>query len=305
MEKLLPTGACIDELPRARDNFSPDLRLLDQNLGTSLGGCRNSESGKGLDPISLNLSDKEPDGSGIESSKRHRSDSDSSAEDESLECKHNPKLSSVLVRPHHQQQLADEAKRKALMESQRNDKQVFDRNKRMFGMLMGTLKQFKTEETGRERQTIKRSRIEEKLELAVEKERAFINDKVELASPPRQDGEDHSDGTKLDITNRFKNWEQSHRHLRFYIQTQAKPKIFWLPKEHNSTTEKMLKETKDYFSLCVAERTAKLKKELEDFDDDPKVSDEHCQQPSPRIFKGSRSASESRDDCWNSPLLKH
>lgn len=297
MEELIPTDSCIDDLPRGRDNFSSDLRLLGQNLVSSPGRFRSPERGKDLDQTGLDLSDKNPDGGVGKSSKRHRTASESSAEDESLGCKHNPKLSSVLVRPSHQQQLADEDKRRALIESQRNDKQVFNRNKRMFGMLMGTLKQFRTEETGRERQTIKRSKIEEKLELAVEKERACTNDKTDRASPSRKDEEDHCVGTKIDTTNRFKNWEHSHRYLRFYIQTQAKPKIFWLPKEHNSTTEKRLKETKDYFSLCVAERSAKLKKELEDYDDDPKVSDEHCQQPSTGNSERSRSPSASRDDC--------
>lgn len=292
MDKFLQTEPCMGEMLKKSSNSNDDLRLVDRNLITSPMRGKSLE-GDDSNRVKLDLNDKSS-ASKINSKnhKRHRSESESSMEDESVKPRPNSKLLSVLVKPNRQKQPADEAKRKALMESQRNDKQVFDRNRRMFGMLMGTLQQFKTEETDRERLTIKRSRIEEKLELAVEKEKACIDDKLDRVVQQRHHEETHSDGLKLDIMDRFKNWEHSHQHLCSYIQTQTRPKIFWLPKEHNSLTEKRLKETKDYFSLCVAERKAKLKKELDDFDNYSKLSNIDCQQASPKSSEGSSSTNQ-------------
>lgn len=170
-------------------------------------------------------------------------------------------------------------RKEELMQSQRNNKQVFDRNKRMFGMLMGTLKKFKTEETSREEVTLKRSIIDEKI---VESTRVADEDSGPTTRElPRimQDADDEADLVrseiidkaefKLDILGRHKNWESSHKHLASFIQTETRPKIFWLPKEHNESTEKLLKGTRDYYNLFMAERAAKCKKELEDLEKTP------------------------------------
>lgn len=199
--------------------------------------------------------------------RRDRSPSASSVStgsESSLSRRCQTKLSSVLVHPIRKEKtLADEAERKAVLESQRNDKQAFDRNRRMFGLLMGTLQKFKTEETGRETQKIKRFKIEEKLssiDNVTESIETILErpDSENLVKQPEVPYD-----LRTDTTDRLKNWENTHRHLCGFIQTSSKPKIFWLPKEHTATTEKKLKETRDYFSLCIAERTAKFKKEIE------------------------------------------
>lgn len=190
------------------------------------------------------------------------------------------RLSSVLAKRHHDGRTIDspdnddldsKKRKEELMQSQRGNRQVFDRNKRMFGMLMGTLKRFKTEETSREAITLKRSKIDEKLNLGVTD---FTRDVVR--EPPNCPGsvlrDDEQTETidkaemKLDILGRLKNWESSHRHMAAFIQTETRPKIFWLPKEHNPETEKQLRSTKDYYNLFMAERAAKCKKELEDLE---------------------------------------
>lgn len=301
MEKLLPTEVFAEDLPQECDTFDKDLKLLDQNKMASHGRSFIPQAGRVRDSEEINLDDKINNTSAglSKTSKRNRSDSEASSSVRSSESPkpgQSLKLLSVLVKPDSRQRHADEAKRKTLIESQRNDKQIFDRNRRMFGMLMGTLKQFKTEETGRERLTIKRSKIEEKLELAVEKERACVNEGINRVVQPEQYEEVSSDrdDPRDDILGRFKNWEHSHQHLCSYIQTASKPKIFWLPKEHNSITEKRLKETKDYYGLCIAERTAKLRKELDDFDNKSKGHDKPSRQIPSRDLR--ESYSRSSDD---------
>lgn len=182
------------------------------------------------------------------------------------------RLSSVIIKPDRRHEVELQLKRKALIESQSKDKQVLDRNKRMFGVLMGTLQKFKKEESGREEQLSKRIKIEEKLEaqVAIDESPTF-NNRTRLeyrghGGLSRTDELLDLAEQKLDATGRFKNWEQTNKHLCNFIRTETEPRIFWSPREHNQTTEKLLKETKDYFNLCIAERAAKYRKEMHDLD---------------------------------------
>lgn len=172
------------------------------------------------------------------------------------------KLSSFLIQPDRTLDLDIEKKREALLESHRSDPQILARNKRMFGMLMGTLQKFKTEETGRESVTLKRCKVEEKLETST-REREASDVAVKSSTTVQLLKRVDKAEARLDEIGRFKNWEKTHRHLGGYIRTETKPRIFWLPRLHNSKTEQRLKETRDYYSLFMAERTAKFKKELE------------------------------------------
>lgn len=268
MDNILLDGSNTEEL-------NPDFKMLNYNLELSQDDQTKLEALKNQLQVDLkqsanDLHEVRNNTKGAKRDRSESSDSNSSREDNKYHRSgHNVKISSVLVHPNRAIESADnEEKRRAILESQRSDKQVFDRNRRMFGMLMGTLKQFKNEETTRERSTVRRSRVEEKLELAVEEGRVNLGRKEDQMREERQQRKDSIDKEELrqDITERFKNWESNHRQLCSYIQTETKPKIFWLPKQLDSGTEKRLKETRDYFSLCVAERTAKLKKELEELE---------------------------------------
>lgn len=280
MDNILVDSASPKELSKHGDDLNSDLEPLEFNLRPSVGDQKEYETIENRTQADLNHNEYNTHevSSKVKSQKRVRSESrdSSSSEDDidNFKPRHNVKIPSVLVNPNRTIETAkNEGKRRAILESQRNDKQVFDRNKRMFGMLMGTLKQFKTEETTREKSTVRRTKVEEKLELAVEEEKANLDRKLDQFREEGRQKHDIPDNheLRLDITERFKNWESTHRHLCSYIQTDTKPKIFWLPKELDSVTEKRLKETRDYFSLYVAERTAKLKKDLEELDNQTKV----------------------------------
>lgn len=276
MDDILVDGVNFTELNQTGAKLDSDIKLMNCNSKSppSDQTILNSTRSPVKADLNHNLYRRPRISRATRGTKRDRSESgDSTSSREDNECHksgHGIKISSVLVHPNRASELADnEEKRRAILDCQRNDKQVFDRNRRMFGMLMGTLKQFKNEETTRERSTIRRYRVEEKLELAVEDERVNLERKVDQVREERVDNVE----LRLDITERFKNWERTHRQLCSYIQTETRPKIFWLPKELDLGTEKKLKETRDYFSLCVAERTAKLKKEFEELET-PRTPDE-------------------------------
>lgn len=287
MEKFFDNKVDLEALLNERDILDNDLTILNSNLKSLIGTTAYSDVDKRqrnqVDDLKNTNTDNDPGRSVNDWSytlKDTTAEETASLDDDYKEStKQNAlKLSSVLVYPYRKQtqleSVANEVKRKAILESQRNNKQVFNRNKRMFGMLMETLKQFKTEESDREELTTKRCKIEEKLDQAVEEERAAIPQQVQKLLQEKEVKEKLLDKaeTKLDAITRFRNWENTNRHLCCYIQTESKPKLFWLPKTHNSHTEKRKKETKDYFSLCVAERTAKLRKELEELDSSEETS---------------------------------
>lgn len=274
----------LEELRQEREQLSADLKALNQNLQT-LTGKRNQSvlHQRRKDGIEPDLNDDNGGDHSIRYGKRRKSDSGDSGTSpngpNSTETPKTVRLSSVIVQPNRSGPAKERLeapeeveRRKVILESQKSDKRVFDRNKRMFGMLMGTLERFKSEETDRERLTIKRSRIEERLDQEVERERASVTQEVERMLEQRQHKErllDKAD-LRLDILDRFEGWDSTHRHLCNFIRTETKPKIFWLPKEHNPVTERRLKETRDYYGLCRAERTAKLKKEIDELDGEQK-----------------------------------
>lgn len=185
------------------------------------------------------------------------------------------RLRSFIAQPLPNHSGANEKDRQAILASQRKDEKIFNRNRRMFGLIRDTLEQFKTEERtrGESLSNLKRARIEEKqglndpesLSQAIEKQ--TTEGAISKVLVPTC-GERFLIDYKEDLQKRFNNWERSHKHLGKYIQTETKPKIFWLPKEHNKETERRLRGTKDYFSLCLAERAAKLKKNLDELESD-------------------------------------
>lgn len=80
-----------------------------------------------------------------------------------------PTLQSSVVALHKEVKPRDQA-----LEEQKSDKKVMARNKRMFGMILGTLQKFQTEETDRKVVTQKRVEIEKKLEKAEETEKETV-----------------------------------------------------------------------------------------------------------------------------------
>ncbi|CAG2176293.1 unnamed protein product, partial [Oppiella nova] len=156
------------------------------------------------------------------------------------------------------------------LEEQKNDKKSLARNKRMFGMILGTLQKFQNEEsTRKDTQTQKRVEIEKKLDAKAEQERtALRKERRELFLVRREkEAQIRRIEHKMQRVEIHQEWERSHQHLSNYIQTKTKPNLFYLPAKHTPETEKRLQETKDKYRLIVAEKRAKVQKELSEIDE--------------------------------------
>ncbi|CAF1010118.1 unnamed protein product [Adineta ricciae] len=139
------------------------------------------------------------------------------------------------------------------------DQQSTGRNRRMFGVLLGTLNKFKAEANAYNEQTVglKRQEIERRLEEKQEKERENKkHERTELLAT-KKDFQQQLKllNMKLDIKQRLDNAEENHRRLKHFIRTQTKPYVFFLPKGSiDEVLEKKFQESQ-----------TELEKELEEF----------------------------------------
>lgn len=158
---------------------------------------------------------------------------------------------------------------KCVTENQERDCQGLARNKRMFGMILGTLQKFQTEESRRSSATQRREEIEKKLEQEAEQEKANVKkERTELFRELRdKQATERKLQQKIERVESHEQWEKSQAPLSAFIQTKAKPCIFYLPRKMTPESEKRLKDTKDKYRMIVAEKRAKVQKDLNDIEE--------------------------------------
>merc|ERR1711971_747834 len=145
-------------------------------------------------------------------------------------------LSRVVVE---QQKSRDEA---LAEEGQKMDKKEKQRNRRMFGNLLGTLQKFKQDETRVTDRSQKKREVEKKIEEKTEKEKEEAKrTKYELFSEKKkQQQEIKMLQIQMERVQQYELWEKNKRREMQYIKTSAapegQPQIFYLPKEHNDKT---------------------------------------------------------------------
>lgn len=157
---------------------------------------------------------------------------------------------------------------KSATDSQDRDCKGLARNKRMFGMILGTLQKFQTEESRRSSATQRRAEIEKKLDQEAEEERAHVKkERTELFKELRdKQVMERKLQLKIERVESQEQWEKSQAPLSSFIQTKCKPCLFYLPKKMTPETEKRLKDTKDKYRMIVAEKRAKVQKDLNDIE---------------------------------------
>lgn len=116
------------------------------------------------------------------------------------------------------------------------------RNRRMFGALLGTLQRFRQEETRTRDREDKRAQVEKKLEEAAKKEKDEMKkERQELFHDRRRKQQEiRRIEFKIQRVKEQDQWEARHRPLLNFIQSKAKPSIFYLPKIQNTKTEERL-----------------------------------------------------------------
>lgn len=180
------------------------------------------------------------------------------------------------------------------------DQQSTGRNRRMFGVLLGTLNKFKAEATAYNEQTsgLKRQEIERRLEEKQAKEREDKqHERTELiASKKNCQQKLKLVNIKLEILQRMSNYEKFRAPLRNFIRTKNKPYIFYLPKGPiDEVFETKLQDTQNDLEKEFEEFKRDCQRELDLLDDTTPINQEESQ-VNPKKRKLSDHNDENDDD---------
>jgi len=193
-------------------------------------------------------------------------------EDEDDDLPHKPALqSSVIATPKD-----TKSRQEAIAEQQSvGGGNATGRNRRMFGLLLGTLVKFKEDERTKEQQAEKRKAVELKLEEKQREERDRLKrERFQLFSDRRQQQVKlRALEQKMELVEIHSAWELETHSLENFIRTAAKPHVFFLPKSHIPESQSKLDESKRVLHNLIAERRKQLEEELEEIAKEGKEED--------------------------------
>eukprot|EP00803_Ostreobium_quekettii_P009596 evm.model.scf_279.4 EVM.evm.TU.scf_279.4 scf_279:22987-28658(-) len=146
------------------------------------------------------------------------------------------------------------------------------RNRRIFGSLMGTLRQFCEEDEQFKHSSIAQRR-QEALQKAEERsahesqrlrEQEFQNfqSQKQAEIDKIQDLDLQACLKELEISSRLR--IRRHGLLKNFIRTQAGPPVHWLPAKHNTATKKLLDQEVEKFDTWTKEELEKLEKDKQE-----------------------------------------
>ncbi|CAC5408868.1 PNN [Mytilus coruscus] len=181
--------------------------------------------------------------------------------DEEEELPNKPTIqSSVVLTP------KEPKSRQASLDEQKTDKKGTARNRRMFGLLLGTLQKFKDEAKESKDKEDQRKQIENKLEeKALEEKEEIVKERRQLFQERRQTQVKlRKIEQKIEIVETSQECQAERLKLANFIRTKAKPHIFYLPKMMNENLENKKKETATAINEMITQKQKQLEEEIED-----------------------------------------
>ncbi|KAK4321335.1 hypothetical protein Pmani_007855 [Petrolisthes manimaculis] len=184
-----------------------------------------------------------------------------------------PSLASFVARP-----VCDNKSRTEAAAELTKDRATLDRSRRMFGVVLGTLKKFKNDEAKQKDKEEQRAAIERKLEEKgrVEKEE-LRRERLELFNLRKErQAQIRRLTLKMNRIKEHEGWEAHQMMLAKFIRTESSPQIFWNPRIHNSRSNQLSRITHDKIIRELEYKRQQMKEELdqilgsraEDDDDD-------------------------------------
>lgn len=159
-------------------------------------------------------------------------------------------------------------KREQIIAMQSSRKNDIDRNKRIFGSLLGHMQKFKKEENFLKSKEDKKAMIEKKLEEQEQLEKIKLKEEREalIANRKRKQLEVKTLETKMEKLRDLQVWEESQKRFVNYIKTTTKPALFWLPKIMDPKTTALQTKTSDEITEMIEERRKKVGEEIKDIE---------------------------------------
>lgn len=179
--------------------------------------------------------------------------------DDEYEEKESVKITSQVI-------VQDTPSRKEVLAAQAGDNLCRARNRRMFGALIGHIQKFRQEENRLKEKERKKAEVEKKVEEAALREKEELKKKRQelFTSRRQQQQEIRQLEYKLMRMKQLTDWESTRKHLVNFIQTNATPKIFYLPKNHNEKTKTLLEESRQRIMKMIQDKRAEVERSIAD-----------------------------------------
>lgn len=247
------------------DEGPPGLR---GRLGGRTGTVFSRLSGPPMKYIKKEKDDDEYSGPPLKFYKREEEDDD--VEDEDVQFT-KPAISSRVI-----PQTRELPSKEDILAAQ-GDERSKARNRRMFGALLGTLQRFRQEETRMRDKEDKRATVEKKLEEQAKQEKEEMKkERQELFHDRRRKQQEiRRIEFKIQRVKEQDQWEAQHRPLLNFIQTKAKPSLFYLPKIQNTKTEERLVASQKLIAKMMEKKRATVQEELERFEGNAQIKTEN------------------------------
>merc|ERR1712071_602147 len=171
---------------------------------------------------------------------------------------------SSITAPH-----ADKKTREDVLAQQSKDVKVKDRNRRMFGSLLGTLAKFRQEESFLKDKEDKRAKIEQRLdENARQEKESLRKERHELfLERRRQQAHVRRLEWKMHRLREHDEWAARQQPLLKFIQSTVEPALYYKPKMWTAKTEALLQQSQEKLKEMLETRRRELEEEFKRVED--------------------------------------